>query len=158
MTPASSKQKKILCFSAWLAVFVWMGVIFALSAQQSSESAALSGQFRAMLNKIFSAGMSDFLVRKAAHTIEYFLLAILSFTAVSITHKKQAPLFAFFIALLVAVSDEIHQYFVPGRACQVKDMLIDSAGAVAGILLCIAVAALYRQLKKRRKGSYKITV
>lgn len=151
MTPASNKQRLFLSYSAWFAVFLWMGVIFALSAQQSSESAALSGQFRAVLNKFFSAGVSDFLVRKAAHTIEYFLLAILTFTAVSITRKKQVPLFTFFITFLAAVSDEIHQHFVPGRACQLRDMLIDSVGAVAGIVLCMAVVAVYRQLKKRKR-------
>lgn len=150
MTAARSKQKHFLCYSAWLAVLAWMGIIFALSAQPSSESAALSGQFLAILNKLFSAGLSDFLVRKAAHATEYFLLAVLTFNAILLTRQKARPLLTFLIVLLYAVSDEFHQHFIPGRACRLQDVLIDSAGAVVGILLCVAVTAIYRQLKKRK--------
>lgn len=150
MTPTHSKKRLFLCSSAWLGVLVWMGIIFGLSAQQSSESAALSGQFLAFLNKVFSAELSGFLVRKGAHVTEYFILAVLIFIAVSLTRQKPGPFLAFFITLLVATGDEFHQYFVPGRACQLKDVLIDSAGAVVGILLCVAAVAVYRQLKKRK--------
>ena len=37
------------------------------------------------------------------------------------------------IGFLYAVSDEIHQYFVPGRAMQARDVLIDTAGVLLGI-------------------------
>lgn len=33
------------------------------------------------------------------------------------------------ICFLYAISDEIHQYFVPGRACRVFDVLIDTSGS-----------------------------
>ena len=33
------------------------------------------------------------------------------------------------ICFLYAVSDEIHQYFVPGRACRLFDVLIDTSGS-----------------------------
>ena len=151
MTATRNKQRLFLCFSAWFAVFGWMGIIFTLSAQPSSESAALSGQFLALLNKFFSDGLSDFLIRKAAHTTEYFLLAVLILNAIFLSRQKLMPFLTFFITLLFAVGDEIHQHFVPGRACQIRDILIDSAGALAGILFCMAVAAVYKQLKKRKK-------
>jgi VanZ family protein len=35
--------------------------------------------------------------------------------------------------VLYAVSDEVHQLFVPGRGAQVTDVLIDNAGAFVGI-------------------------
>lgn len=41
---------------------------------------------------------------------------------------------ALLICVLYAISDEIHQHFVPGRGAQVKDVLIDSAGASVGIV------------------------
>ena len=40
---------------------------------------------------------------------------------------------------LYAVTDEFHQYFVPGRCCDWKDMCIDSAGVATGCLLCLLV-------------------
>ncbi len=38
-------------------------------------------------------------------------------------------------ASLYGVTDEIHQSFVPGRACQVRDMVIYSAGALIGVVI-----------------------
>ncbi len=37
------------------------------------------------------------------------------------------------IAILYAASDEIHQYFVPGRTCSLWDFLVDSLGIIVGI-------------------------
>ena len=37
--------------------------------------------------------------------------------------------------ILYAISDEIHQYFVPGRSAEIRDVLIDVLGANIGILL-----------------------
>ena len=52
---------------------------------------------------------------------------------------------AWLVAALYAVSDEIHQYFVPERACALMDMGIDSAGAAAGVLI---VYFIYRKNRK----------
>ena len=38
-------------------------------------------------------------------------------------------------AALYAATDEVHQLFVPGRSGQVSDVLLDSAGAIAGLAL-----------------------
>ena len=45
---------------------------------------------------------------------------------------KSATIIAFAITVLCAVGDEIHQIFVPGRAFQTSDILVDSAGALIG--------------------------
>jgi hypothetical protein len=55
----------------------------------------------------------------------------------------------FLIGVLYAVSDEIHQTFVPGRAGQLRDVLIDSCGVLAGI--CI-IKVLRRFHALRRAG------
>ncbi len=49
--------------------------------------------------------------------------------------QKQALLFAIFFGILYAISDEIHQYFVPGRKMDVLDVLADSLGVAAGAWL-----------------------
>ena len=51
------------------------------------------------------------------------------------------------IALVYAVSDELHQLFSPGRSCQIKDMLIDFCGASAGIA---AVNSIRLRLHRRK--------
>ena len=44
------------------------------------------------------------------------------------------------IAILYAATDEIHQYFVPGRICSFWDFLFDSLGAVVGVFLYRIIA------------------
>jgi len=51
-------------------------------------------------------------------------------------------LFSLGICVLYAVSDEVHQLFVPGRGRQVRDVLIDSAGAIVGIGLYRVVSRI----------------
>jgi VanZ family protein len=40
------------------------------------------------------------------------------------------------ICVLCAMLDEFHQLFVPGRGAQVKDVIIDTVGAIVGIGVC----------------------
>ncbi len=46
--------------------------------------------------------------------------------------------------ILYAISDEVHQLFVPGRGAQVSDVLIDSLGAFLGI-------GMYKMVRKIKK-------
>ena len=39
------------------------------------------------------------------------------------------------IGVLYAVTDEVHQYFVPGRSCELRDALIDACGVAAGVAI-----------------------
>ena len=82
----------------------------------------------------------QFVVRKTAHVLEYAVLAPLLWWA------RRRPVrgdlrpwrgaeaaFALGLAVLFAASDEWHQSFVPSREARVGDVLIDAAGAVAGL-------------------------
>ena len=64
---------------------------------------------------------------------EYALLFITSMWALSGIKKRY--LFAACISVLFAISDEIHQLFVPGRAGSAVDVLIDSVGVGIGVLV-----------------------
>lgn len=74
-------------------------------------------------------------IRKNAHALEYFILAV--FVANSLFlfgHKGWNALFCImFICLFFAVTDEYHQLFVPGRGSLVSDVLIDFGGALLGL-------------------------
>ena len=56
---------------------------------------------------------------------------------------------AWLVAALYAVSDEIHQYFVPERACALMDMGIDSAGAAAGVLIVALILTRKTLIKNK---------
>ena len=84
-------------------------------------------------------------VRKAAHATEYAVLGILVLVRCKYQKKwnrKRMILTAWGISTMYAATDEIHQLFVPGRACMVTDVMIDSAGALTGILFASALAAI----------------
>ena len=66
--------------------------------------------------------------------------------------NEKAILPAWLIGTLYAVSDEIHQSFVPGRFCSWKDMCIDSAGVITGCMLCLAVLHLIAKRIEKKNG------
>ncbi|MEG1997719.1 MAG: VanZ family protein, partial [Clostridiales bacterium] len=91
----------------------------------------------------------QWLIRKAAHFSEYTLLAALfmqAFKSPRITRHQQ-QFYALLSTILYAISDELHQLFIPGRACQIQDILIDSSGAVLGIILITLFYQLVKKLK-----------
>ena len=58
-----------------------------------------------------------------------------------------------YVTLIVAaygLVDEIHQYFVPGRSCQFTDILIDSSGALCGVLFLFVIVWLYNRRKSQK--------
>ena len=64
------------------------------------------------------------------HIIEYGILSLLLFRALKITSKSPQTL-TILITILYAITDEIHQYFVPGRISSSFDVLFDAFGAIA---------------------------
>ena len=81
----------------------------------------------------------DFYIRKNAHFIAYFILGILTLVALIQSETRKPANLALLIGILYAVSDEFHQLFVPGRAGQFRDVLVDGAGTVLGVLLASIV-------------------
>jgi len=92
-------------------------------------------------------------VRKGAHMGEYALLAVLFCIHLNFYQLQQKSKIAlsFLLTVLCAGVDEIHQLFVPARAGQFLDVLIDSVGAAAGIIFFVILYQFYK--RKRVKGS-----
>lgn len=53
-------------------------------------------------------------------------------------------------ASLYGVTDELHQYFVPGRACDPADWLVDTCGAALGAMLLKTFASPFAAREKKR--------
>ena len=102
-------------FRLWFPVIAWASLIFYLSGIPH-----------------LSSGLSyDFLLRKAAHVTEYFVLAGLLHRALKGSFHGREMVFlalAAGLTLLYGVSDEWHQHFVPGRHASIGDILIDAVG------------------------------
>lgn len=136
-------NKKAKIIISWTLVIICMAVIFSLSAQTAGESSEVSGQLIFMMKLNIS---QDF-IRTVAHFLEYTGLAVLIFNALYQTFGYQRPFVALIVSSLYAVSDEIHQLFVEGRAFQISDIVIDSLGAAGGITVLILLIKLVSKIK-----------
>lgn len=152
-------QKKIVIVSSWFLVIGWMGLIFFLSAQHAEQSADLSGGITELVNVVVEkvAPEADlhieqisYFVRKNAHFFAYMLLAMLTLNALrrSGGRGRKSAALALGITVLYAISDEVHQLFVPGRSGQMSDVLLDSVGALVGIGLYLLLSR-WKQKRKR---------
>lgn len=140
----------------YLLLFAWMVVIFLLSNEVADTSSGRSDLIvnilTTSLNVSWSEQILTFLTRKAAHIIAYFILGVLVYVVMK-TYKlsaKHVILLSIALTLAYAVSDEIHQLFVPGRSGELRDVLVDTIAGTAGIYLSYI---LHRKLASRKKGN-----
>ena len=101
------------------------------------------------LNSIFGA-LSNFIVRKAAHFIEYFILYVLVYRAINTKKNSDIKVFiwSILIVFLYACSDELHQAFVPGRGPAFSDVLIDTSGGLTAFLVMYILSYTKKQSLK----------
>ena len=95
----------------------------------------------------------DHFIRKTAHFTEYALLGGLLMLDMNIVLEKASAAFAglaWMLGTLFAASDEWHQTFVEGRSGQVTDVILDSLGVAAGVLIVCIIA----RTANRRKVSH----
>lgn len=112
------KKNQPARFLPLFAVILWATLIFSLSS--------ISG--------LHSGLSKDFLLRKIAHVTEFFILSYLLYKtfATSFSLKKGILFFCVGgLCLLYAISDELHQSFVPTRSPALIDVMIDSLGFFA---------------------------
>lgn len=112
----------------------WMILIFFLSSRQ-----------RLVVSDVY---WTNFLVFKTLHIIEYAILMFLNVMAITQNVRKihylKALRLAFFCTIIYALSDEIHQTFVPTREGALRDVLIDAIGVASVYWL----ASRYERISK----------
>lgn len=143
-----------------------MAVIFILSADNADESNAKSDLISDSIiyNILASFELTEeeieklldncvVVVRKTAHFAEYAVLGFLLYAVCAsfFIPVVRSALLSFVMGTLYAVSDEIHQYFVPGISCQISDMLLDSAGVICGICALMLMLWFIRRIKNKKK-------
>ena len=144
------KGRKIYMLISWILVLICMGIIFSLSAQIAEESQDLSDSFIRNLFEFLGIELKSDFVRTIAHMLEFMGLSLLIFNAVYSTwNLKLTPIISFVGTSLYAITDEIHQIFVPGRAFQTSDILVDSIGALIGVIVSFVILKIILSIKKR---------
>ena len=56
-------------------------------------------------------------------------------TMLLFSEMRLSGLIAWAVGAAYAVTDEFHQLFVAGRSCEVRDMCIDAAGVLCGVMV-----------------------
>src|SRR6266516_3857362 len=123
----------------WLPLVLWLGVIFLGSTDLMSAEHT-----------------SRFIVRKCAHVSEYAVLALLLLRAAICMTNLKRPMSILYpsvwvACLFVAATDEFHQTFVAPRGASVRDIMIDSGGAILGLL--IGAAFVMSRSTRREKNT-----
>lgn len=87
-------------------------------------------------------------IREIAHVLEFAIFTFFAAIFATTFEMKHPARFLIVFALcgIYALSDEIHQYFVPGRVCDIKDIALD----VTGVLISAAMVCLFYGLYRRK--------
>lgn len=117
--PLKSRLLKFL--NAYLPPITWAGLIFFLSAQSTLPSAA--------------SVQLDYILKQSAHIFVYAILHFLIWRAIKINHHSTSDqirllLAPIFITFIYALTDEFHQFFIPGRTATITDIGFDSIGII----------------------------
>tara|TARA_B100001964_G_C13800001_1_gene408343 strand:+ start:50 stop:445 length:396 start_codon:yes stop_codon:yes gene_type:complete len=110
-------NSSLFCFLVWLPTVAYCGLIFYLSSQEIPIEVNLFA-------------MQD----KAIHFMEYGVLSLLFFISLRKSapgyNIKAAAVLAIIFSGLYGISDEVHQYFVPGRESSIGDVTANFIGAI----------------------------
>ena len=164
------KHKHNIFFIILLPVILFcMVMIFYFSSQDSGQTNILSYKFTekiagtvfsgfSAMNENFKAAMVyelNLFIRTAAHFSLYFLMSMIIYIFFSLWKRKylMSGILSVLISFIYAILDEFHQSFVPGRTPLVKDVLIDTSGAILGSIFSFMIIAsctfIYNKHKKK---------
>lgn len=117
----------------------WAILIFVLSSFSSLKSPVVVFNFQDKVNHFIFYGIFGIFLARA-----FFYQDKLEWA------RRRWQFVAILFGILYGISDEFHQYFVPGRYVEFWDVVADGLGASFGVLLFH-----YRQVFKRMVGFFK---
>ena len=148
-----------------------MAVIFIFSMDTGDESGSKSSRVTRLILSIVIKGFDDmsesekealiekhsFIVRKLAHFSEYAALGFMvfgSFYTSNLTINKKRGvmvILSWLLSTIYASTDELHQMFVAERGPSVRDVMIDSLGALFGVLVFTLIVFLISKYQERKE-------
>ena len=137
-------------------LIAWMVIIFVFSHQPAD----LSNKNNEFVVYIFDllgldlngalGALTDFIIRKAAHITEYFILYVLFFNVIKDKQSFTKTLvFSLIGVFLYACTDEFHQLFIPGRAGKFVDVIIDTTGGLVALTV-IYIHSIFKKDPSRK--------
>ena len=106
-------------------------------------------------DKLRKLGSKSYIVRKMAHFIIYALIGISLLLFMYVFSKKLmlSSIIAFILSVTYACYDEYRQISIPGRSGSIKDVFIDSCGALTGIILTFSIILIIKLIISKTKNT-----
>ena len=144
--PQDPQSGKLPAFVWWATTIAWTLTIYELST--ATYGVSLTGWLLSEFLRITGIQVSQesfhaihFFLRKLAHLTEYCIYALLLYGSFGagkdFRWSWRRALICIFIASGYSLTDELHQWFVPGRGGSIRDSALDAGGAM------LAMAGLY---------------
>ncbi len=134
----------------------WVGVLFFFSGQSGTESASLSSSltnilFGGWIARGADAASLEKMLRKAAHFAVFAVEGFLLGTAfLSILRRRWAIVLTALISAALAFFNELDQCFSEGRNPSFADVVLDTAGALAGLAAAAVILHAFSRLRKKK--------
>ena len=157
-------MKKNILRGILLILLFWTFItIFGFSSQDAEQSGNLSEKItKKIIDKVPNINeqnqehiikRTEKVIRKIAHFAIYALVGFLLMAFIS-TYKiaeKTRVITSLLIGAIYAMSDEIHQSFIPGRSAQITDVMLDSLGVLCGILILMLILKIADNIKAKKE-------
>lgn len=153
-------KKNIIRIILLILLIGTFNIIFGFSGQNGEESSGVSRKVTQFIvenilhtpeeTKIQTIEQLEGIVRKLAHFSIYTVVGILLMGLVStydIEEMKRIYI-SIVIGIIYATSDEIHQFFVPGRAAKFTDVMIDTMGIALGTTIVLLLLKILETQKR----------
>lgn len=150
-------------------IIIWMITVFRFSNQGGTESSSTSAKVTKVIvdvvvndkkeeNKVQFANKIEKVVRKFAHYTIYTIggVLIMNYAYTTDKTKKQQTFGSLLFGTFYAVTDEVHQYFVPGRSARVFDVGIDTLGVITGIIIFTIIISIINKIRNTKKKNENI--
>lgn len=147
-------KKNILRIILIILILCWMYVVFGFSNAGGEESTGISMRIAEFFVKDKTyIHFVEQIIRKIAHLSEYAIGGFLVYGLFLTFNLKSKTQFigSWIFITIYAITDEVHQLFIPGRTGKVTDVLIDSLGAIIGICVLLLIVKIFSYLKNENK-------
>ena len=136
--------------------------IFSFSSQEGTKSSSLSKKVARKCIDIFPYTKNaseekktemvescQIFIRKLAHFSIYTCVGIFIMIFVSTYNMKLKTqiLICVIVGFIYAISDEIHQNFIPERTMSAIDVIIDTIGTINGTIIVLIIKKMYEKVK-----------
>lgn len=141
------KNKKVILFL--FLTIIWMIIVFCFSAENATVSKETSLSFMEKIIDFFDINITnkaefESVLRSFAHFGLFLFGGAVSSALFIMVFPKRQYLYCTIFGIIYSLLDEIHQIFVPGRAFEVKDIIIDFIGFFTGV----AFITLIRKIRR----------